>query len=382
AGGGAAGSRGGAGGSGRGGGAGNAASGGGPGGGAGGLGGAGRCQAVRLGPMRSTNNAIIADVDGDDRPDVVTAEVNGQTAVFRQVAPRAFADPDVYVMGTLYEKAIVATDLNEDGSVDFAASDQYGSVGLLLSNTAGARTFSMVNGSVQAGLDDIVTADFDGDGHLDIAIPPYDRGTLAMLWSTGPGTFLPWTEQAICREPTSLAVLDANEDGRPDLLVGCYDGPAQLLLGTNERKFTSTPGFFNILSTEAVAAADVNGDGHADLVIPDHTRKQLAIMLGDGTGQFSEPTGLIASTQTGPVSVAVADFDADGHPDVMVGRVDDPHMFFYQGNGDGHFQAARSLPIDWTAINLAAGDIDGDGVADLLVTNWARGATIYFGPCP
>ena len=140
--------------------------------------------------------------------------------------------------------------------VDLAAADSYGSVGLLLSNTAGGRTFTTFQSPVQAILDDIVTADFDGDGHLDIAIPAYERGTLAVLWSTGPGTFLPWTEQAICREPTSLAVLDANEDGRPDLLVGCYGGAAQLLLGTNGRKFTSTPGFFNIFSTEAVAAAE------------------------------------------------------------------------------------------------------------------------------
>jgi len=69
-------------------------------------------------------------------------------------------------------------------------------------------------------------------------------------------------------------------------------------------------------------------------------------------------------------------------PDVMVGRSDDSHMFFYKGSGDGHFQAAQSLVIDWTAINLTAGDVDGDGVADLLVTNWAKGATVYFGPCP
>ena len=62
--------------------------------------------------MRPANNAIMADVDGDGRQDVVTAEVNGQSAVFRQVSPRVFADPDVYAMGTLYEEAIAATDLN------------------------------------------------------------------------------------------------------------------------------------------------------------------------------------------------------------------------------------------------------------------------------
>ena len=80
--------------------------------------------------------------------------------------------------------------------------------------------------------------------------------------------------------------------------------------------------------------------------------------------------------------MAVADFDGDGHKDVMVGRVDDPHVFFYKGSGDGHFQAAQSLVIDWIALNLSAGDIDGDSVANLLVTNWGKGATVYFGPCP
>jgi hypothetical protein len=351
-------------------------------GGAGGDGGlAGRCGSVQLGPTRATHDAILVDVDGDGRLDVVTAETDGHTAVFRQTAPRVFADPDVYPVGNLYEYAAAAADLNEDGVVDFAASDGYGSVGLLLSGDGGARAASTISVGKSNILQNIVLPDLDGDHHREIVVPLYESGTLGIWWATGPAAFQPEVERGVCNEPTQVAVIDANEDKKPDLVVGCYSGSSQLLLNNGDRTFTSSF-FFSTSSTEALATGDVNGDGHVDVVVADRTFKQVIVLLGDGKGTFSQPTGLVASTQTEPVSAVLGDFDHDGKVDLVVGHLDDPRVFFYRGTGDGHFQDGQPMATPWTAINLGAGDVDRDGIDDLIVTDWGQGATVYFGPCP
>jgi hypothetical protein len=346
---------------------------------------------VRLGPTRNTYDAIVVDANGDGRLDIVTAENDGHTAVFRQTAPRVFADPDVVDVPGFYEEAVAAADLNEDGVLDFAASESYGEVALLLSGDGGVRTPTILPGPSQAFLHDIAIADFDGDHHLDIAVPVYDTGSLGLFWATGPGTFPARADQPLCiphpgAAPDRLAVIDANEDQQPDLVVACNGGESWLLLNARgdagARRFTLSPLSAASISAEALATGDVNHDGHVDIVLPDNTLKRVVVLLGDGHGNFAQPTGTIATTQAAPVSAALGDFDHDGKVDLVLGLTDDPHFFFYAGTGDGHFQPGQSMATPWTAIKIHAGDVDGDGFDDVVVTNWGEGATVYFGPCP
>jgi hypothetical protein len=343
---------------------------------------AGRCASVYLGASEPTHDAIVADVDGDGRLDVVTALVTGQTGVFRQTAPRSFADPDVYGLSNLYEDKLAAADLNEDGVVDLAAADGYARVGLLLSGPGGF-TPVVYSGTQQAELQDIAIADLDGDGYLDIAVPVYDLGTLGIMWASGPAAFLPRIDQAVCREPIRVAVVDANEDHRPDLVVGCYGAASGLLINNGGRSFTAST-FYNTFGAAAMATGDLNNDGHTDIVFADQVVKELIVMLGDGKGGFSQPTGLITAIQANLASAAMGDFDHDGNQDLALGYISDPRILLYFGTGDGHFRTGQPtpVPITWTAINLAVADVDGDGYDDLVAPDWGKGASVVFGPCP
>ena len=350
--------------------------------GGGGMAPAGRCASVYLGATESTHAAIAADVDGDGRLDVVTGVVYGQIGVFRQTAPRTFADPDLYALSNLYPNKMTAADLNEDGFVDLAVADGYNEVGLLLSGPGGF-TPAVFDGPQSGDLEDIAIADLDGDGHLDIAVAHYDTGTLGIMWATGPGAFLPRVDQTVCTEPIGVSVIDANEDRRPDLVVGCYNTASRLLINDGGRSFT-TSAFYNTFGAAAMATGDLNNDGHVDIVIADQVVKELIVMLGDGQGGFTQPTGLITAIQSNLASAAMGDFDHDGNQDLALGYVNDPRVLLYFGTGDGHFRTGQPtpVPITWTAINLSVADVDGDGNDDLVATDWAKGATVVFGPCP
>jgi hypothetical protein len=341
-----------------------------------------RCTTLQLGTGRSTYDGIIVDVDRDGRLDIVTAET-GSTAVFRQTAPRVFADPDVYDVPNLHLLAVELADLNEDGVLDFAAATAYGSVAVLLSVSGGVRSLTTFSGSMQVGLQDIGIADFDGNGHLDMVVPVFPDDTLGFLWDDGPGKFLPRADQATGKNPSRLSIIDANEDGLPDLVVACAGGPSRVHINNGDRTFTSV-GLFQTSRADALATGDVNNDGHVDIVVADIGYKRVVVLLGDGKGGFSQPTGLVTTTKDNPWSSGLGDFDHDGKLDLVLGHRDDKQVLVYRGNGDGHFQTEqpKAIPIPKAAISMTAGDVDGDGFDDFVATSTERGVTLVFGPCP
>ena len=344
---------------------------------------AGRCTTLQLGATRLTRDGIIVDVDKDGRLDIVTAEFDGHTAVFRQTAPRSFADPDVFDLPDLGEASVAAADLNEDGVIDFAAGDSYGRVGLLISGAGGVRSPTIFSGGVVVLHLDIAIADFDRNGHMDIVVPVYDNGTLGFLWDNGPGTFLPRADQPTCKAPSQIAVIDANEDGLPDLAVACLGSASAIHINNGDRTFTSA-GLYTTSAAEALATGDINNDGHIDVVIADTGYKRVVVLLGDGHGGFSQPTGLVTATKTNPSRAALGDFNHDGNLDLVLGHREDRQVFIYLGTGDGHFQSGQptAIPITQAAISISAGDIDGDGYDDFVATNLEKGLTVVFGPCP
>jgi hypothetical protein len=182
----------------------------------------------------------------------------------------------------------------------------------------------------------------------------------------------------------SLAVGDLNGDGYPDLalITGCPGyGCVGVLLGNSDGTFqpavTHNSGLYGTLS---VAIADVNQDGKMDLVV---TSGQccawyVSVLLGNGDGTFQNPvTYPSGGYEVG--SVAVADVNGDGHPDLVVinalqwgqNEFGDGGVGVLLGNGDGTFQPAIIYNCARNAGFVAIADLNGDGKADLVVTRAA-----------
>lgn len=223
-------------------------------------------------------------------------------------------------------------------------------------------------------------ADLDGDGYGDIAVPIVNGPTsLGIYWGTGGGAFSARDDQTICTNATRAQVIDANEDGRPDLAIGCLSSSSQVLINQGNRKFTASA-LFGSSQAMGLATGDLNHDGHADIVLPDRGFKQLIVYLGDGHGNFTVPTGLIAATSASPEGAAMGDLDGDGNADIVLSDSElQTTLNFYHGTGDGHFQAAQKLPSVLRSPNMEIRDVDGDGYQDLMVIN---GPNILYGPCP
>ena len=122
----------------------------------------------------------------------------------------------------------------------------------------------------------------------------------------------------------------------------------------------------------SVAVADLDGDGFPDLVTANFGSDDVSLLLGNGDGSFQAAVSLGAGD--GPFSVAVADLDRDGFPDLVTANFSSDDVSVLLGNGDGSFRVAASFGAGNGPGSVAVADLDGDGFPDLVTA-----ANLFFG---
>src|SRR5437667_48411 len=198
--------------------------------------------------------------------------------------------------------------------------------------------------------------------------------------------FLPLMTYDSGGQSYSVAVAHVNGDGKPDLLMANADGSVRVLLGNGDGTFQSTVSYKSGGAfADSVAVADVNGDGKPDLLVANcaeigvNTCAQgdgvIGVLLGNGDGTF-QPVVSYSSGGNTALSVAVADVNGDGKPDLVMAIAFYNTVAILLGNGNGTFQAATTcgsggiLPR-----SVAVADLNGDGKPDVAVSNFC-GSTI------
>jgi hypothetical protein len=292
-------------------------------------------------------------------------------------------------LGGLDAQSVAVADVNGDGKLDLLVGNSgSNSVGVLLGNGDGTFQTAVTYGS-GSGAYSVAVADVNGDGKLDLLVGNSGgssySGSVGVLLGNGDGTFqtVVTYETGVALHVSSLAVADVNGDGKPDLLVadscepGLCVGSVGILLGNGDGTFQKAMTGPTTYFPDSVAVADVNGDGKPDLLEAGGCCSsfggQVGVLLGNGDGTFQNA---VTYETGGPVanSVAVADVNGDGKLDLLVAGEDAdnvPSVSVLLGNGNGTFQTAVIYGSGGACCpqSVAVADVNGDGKLDLSVAN-------------
>jgi hypothetical protein len=182
-------------------------------------------------------------------------------------------------------------------------------------------------------------------------------------------------------EPVALALADLTGAGRIDLVAALRGGQVAVVLhGVAAGTFQAPTLLAAGRELSAVAVADLDGDGHPDLLLTDYSAGQLLVLRqGDAGGGVFTPAVAHDVGNRGALAIAVGDLDGDGRPDVVVASFGPPGLpgslsVFRQPVAAGVL-AAPELYVADGPTSVVIGDVDGDGLPDLVA---ADGAPIVY----
>ncbi len=344
-----------------------------------------------------------ADLRGTGKTDLVVAEADSNSiGVFLGKGDGTFVESSIPLPGSAATLAI--GDFNHDGKLDLAIplNDTNSPDYIVVLPGKGNGTFgsAIVTPTALYAPETfwVSSADLNGDGLPDLVLTNGGVVEIALqvFINNGDGTFSAGQaiEGPVGGQLLSSVIFDGDEDGKPDLLFTDSYGVAWFAHGNGDGTFSTNPTEFGVGDLPyGLGVADLNGDGHLDLITSGVLAEALpgygaeagnltSVLLGDGKGNFGPAS--VYRGDLGAFSLAIADFNGDGHPDIVTANQETDSSVLFLNDGHGGFGEPKGEwigellgPSNAPRSNMMSVDVDGDGKPDVVLMEWNAGSDPY-----
>ncbi|MFN0253920.1 MAG: FG-GAP repeat domain-containing protein [Kofleriaceae bacterium] len=315
------------------------------------------------------SDVACADLDGDGRLEVVTANTAGDSvSILPNLGPSGFA-PAVNVPMGDWALQVELADMDGDGDLDLLCANANSQTVLLRMNQGGLAFGPAITIAPGSSPYDVVAGDLDLDGDQDVVVATISSG-VRTYFNLGPGVFSPQTTLPGSSATRFLTLADLDGDGDLDLVVSTFSSSLGVRLNQGTGTFGPTASYLLPSVAGQVVATDLDGDGDRDLVIGDggtFGTGNTFLLRNTGAGAFvtapSIPTG------NGGMYVAAGDLDLDGDVDIVSSNRAARTVTVSMNLGALTFAPPTVLPVGEDPVGIAIGDLNGDGWLDLVSTD-------------
>ncbi|MGE5179703.1 MAG: FG-GAP-like repeat-containing protein [Bacteroidota bacterium] len=323
-------------------------------------------------PSSEPTSLSAGDMDGDGFPDlVITRRMEDALQVILNRGGAWTVVPPSSVAPDPLDAAIA--DMNHDGILDVvAASYGPGLFSVYLGRGDGALGAPASLVTTAPGPCAVAIGDPNLDGNPDVVVASRVAPVLAVHFGDGSGAFGPGLEMGLGDASPAWDVVCAriDDDVYPDIAaISPGSGTISFFHSTGEGTFVSPNSIAPAYGT-ALTAADVNGDGRADLAYSGGGLPSGAVFLGNGMGAFAAPLPFKAGS--GPVGILSARLAGDQTPDLVV-PCSSGVASVLLGHGDGTFGANIAAAAGGSPRAVAIGELNGDALPDAVVSDEAAG---------
>ena len=344
------------------------------------------------GPMltgRRPSALAAGDFNHDGKIDLaVVNREDGNVSVYFGIGNGGFTHNADYPTGSGvldgFPSALLAVDLNHDGTLDLVAANGMAPNAVVFLGKADGTFVSSatLSSSFPAIASPIAAVDLNHDGNLDLVLSAFqcDRGGCfgpnLVFAGHGDGTFDPGVPLQAGGPGVPLTTADLNGDGIPDVVssqsVILVDPATILDPQVPQRVLSMAPAG---LGVSALVAGDFNGDGKQDIIAANGRDSTISLLLGNGDGTFHQP--LRYAPGGDPQAIATADFNGDGLPDIAIGNGFLLGLRVFLNDGNGGLKDPVNVAPDLQVEYMAVADLNRDGVPDILATGLIDTQTLH-----
>ncbi len=318
------------------------------------------------------------DLDGDGFKDVISANRFDSTITWFKSIDGGINFVDSQLVSNLNSPLdIIGGDIDNDGDLDLIATSPSEDIVVWYENLDAEGNFSSQNIISDTALvaNDVKTIDIDGDGDLDVFIASDVSGLSWHRNLDGLGTFSePNIIISVGGSTRDIFLTDIDGDDLKDIVStssGSVNASWYKHLDGDGTFGTANIIHVNDSTMQSALAADIDGDGDQDVITTTFAEDKISWFENlDGLGTFG-PQQVISTVANGAITLAVADMDNDGDPDIVCGDAIDSEVTYYE-NLDGLGNFGDEVILNNTSPSLRsviASDINNDGFLDIVAAS-------------